>query len=400
MVSAGVSSLGQGRNIESQNEKMAQLNRSGLTPKELSELLVPVLPPGVDPTKMQLAYGRRAVPKLISELGSQELLVRQKSLVFLANLCHTPENVSQALSEGIVTRLTAMLTEKDLTIKQKTTECLSIIAGHAVGRASLVENNTLLALSRLVRIVMESSKNSTRLTKLFRLQFNDENDLVRKNLHDVFTKLTTQEAGVQNLLMYNLLTPLVKKLPNERMDIQVMILDTLYQCIRLGREPWMPKEAIDSDAMTVFTQILKTEPVPETRVAAARCVMMLSFYPAGKQLAVKGDTVNVLIKMLNDRKAAVRAAAAGALMSITIDCEAKRIMVRENAVAMLMELLDDKNESVLLNVVKTITNVAEDYRGRFQLHGCLKKLDALQQSKNTQLASAAKIASAVITWRP
>ncbi|KAJ3105775.1 Radial spoke head 14 [Phlyctochytrium planicorne] len=316
--------------------RIKDMNKSGLTPKELSELLVAKLPPGVDPTKMQLAY-------------------------------------------GIVEKLTLMLNETDLTIKQKATECLSIIAGHAVGRASLVENNTLTALSKL---------------------FKDENDLVRKNLHEVFYKLTTQQSGVENLLMFNLMGPLVKKLPDERMDIQVMILDTLYQCIRLGREPWMPKEAIDSDAMTVFTHILKTESVPETKVAAARCVMMFSFYPQGKQLAVKGDTVNILIKMLSERKASVRAATAGALMSISIDCEAKRLLVRENAISVLMDLLDDINESVLLNVVKTITNVAEDYRGRFQLHGCLKKLDNLQQSPNRQLAEAARKAIAVITWRP
>ncbi|KAI8850944.1 armadillo-type protein [Chytridium lagenaria] len=359
--------------------RLKEMNSSGLSPKELSQLLVAQIPPGVDPTKMQLAYGRRAVPKLVSEVEDFSLSVRQKSLVFLANLFHNPENVSQGLQEGIVPKLTRMLIEQDLTIKQKSTECLSIIAGHAVGRANLVENNTLLALSRL---------------------FDDENDLVRKNLHEVFVKITTQQAGVQNLLVYSLLTPLVQKLPQERMDIQVMILDTLYQCIRLGTEPWMPKEAIESDAMSVFTLLLKTEPVPDTRVAAARCVMMLSFYPQGKQIAVKGDTVNVLIRMLTDKKASVRAAAAGALMSITIDCEAKRILVRENAIGVLMELLDDGNESVLLNVVKTITNVAEDYRGRFQLHSCLKKLDGLQQSANRQLGDAAKKAIAVITWRP
>ncbi|KAJ3191218.1 Radial spoke head 14 [Irineochytrium annulatum] len=300
-------------------------NTCGLSPRELSQLLVPVLPPGVDPTKMQLAYGRGAVPKLVTELDSPALLDRQRSLVFLASLFHKPENVSQGLKEGIVPKLCVMLQEIDLTIKQKSTECLSIIAGHAVGRASLVENNTLTSLSKL---------------------FEDENDLVRSNLHEVFTKVTLQQSGVDNLLLFNLLQLLVQRLPQERMDIQVMILDTLYQCIRLGKEPWMPREAIASDAMGVWTALLRTEPVTEAKVATA------SFYPEGKQLAVKGDTVSVLIGMISDRKAEVRAAAAGALMSITIDCEAKRMMVRENAVTTLMELLEDKNESVLLNVVK------------------------------------------------
>jgi hypothetical protein len=75
--------------------------------------------------------------------------------------------------------------------------------------------------------------------------------------------------------MYNLLPQLVKRLPNERMDIQVSILNALYQCIRLGQEPFIPKEAVNADAMTVFTKLLKIECVTETKVAAARCIMML-----------------------------------------------------------------------------------------------------------------------------
>jgi hypothetical protein len=40
-------------------------NASGLSPAEINKLLVPTLPQGVDPTKMNLAYGRRAIPKLV-----------------------------------------------------------------------------------------------------------------------------------------------------------------------------------------------------------------------------------------------------------------------------------------------------------------------------------------------
>ena len=42
------------------------VNRSGLTPAEINRLLVPTLPVGVDPTKMKLAFGRRAIPKLVN----------------------------------------------------------------------------------------------------------------------------------------------------------------------------------------------------------------------------------------------------------------------------------------------------------------------------------------------
>ncbi|KAJ3235239.1 Radial spoke head 14 [Chytriomyces hyalinus] len=216
-----------------------------------------------------------------------------------------------------------------------------------------------------------------------------------------FVKITVQESGVLSFLAMGLFEPLVARVPEERMDIQIMILETLYQCIRLGGAPYIPDEPIKCDAMGVFTRILKKELVADTRVAAAKCIMMLSFYKICKTLACAGDTTTILIAMLNDSKSEVRSAAAGALMSITIDCEAKKFVVRENAVGTLMELLDDTNETVLLNVIKVITNVAEDYRGRFELHACVKRLEGFANtSKNDQIREVARRAIQVITWRP
>ncbi|KAJ3355823.1 hypothetical protein HDU83_002471 [Entophlyctis luteolus] len=183
-------------------------------------------------------------------------------------------------------------------------------------------------------------------------------------------------TSVMNLLEFRLLPVLVSRLPDERMDIQIMILDTLYNCLRLGGSKYMPEVPIQCDAMGAFTRILKKEVVADTRVAAAKCIMMLSFYKECKIQAYQGETTGILIDMLSDSKSPVRAAAAGALMAITIDVEAKKQLVRENAVNTLIRLLDDTNESVLLNVIKVITNVAEDYRGRFELHSCIKTVSA------------------------
>ncbi|KAJ3066367.1 Radial spoke head 14, partial [Rhizoclosmatium hyalinum] len=329
-----------------------EINRSGLTPLEASRLLVPTLPPDVDPTKMQLAYGRRAIPKLVTEIPAADLLKQQRSLVFLAELLHDPLNIAQALKQDIVKLCLELIKSPDLTIRQKSTECLAILSTHAIGRSVLVSHDALMHLSIL---------------------FHDPCDLTRSNMHRVFEMVTSQEAGVLNLLHFALLPQLVKRLPEERMDIQIMILNTLYNCIRMGGMQYMPDEPIKCDAMGAFTKILKKEVVADTRVAAAKCIMMLSFYKVCKVIACQTETTGILIHMLSDRKSAVRAAAAGALMSITIDCEAKKFVVRENAINVLMNLLEDANESVVLNVIKVITNVAEDYRGRFELHSCVKK---------------------------
>jgi hypothetical protein len=84
--------------------------------------------------------------------------------------------------------------------------------------------------------------------------------------------------------------------------------------------------------------------------------------------------MSTLIALLNNAKAPVRAAAAGALMSISIFNDAKRLLVRENGLKLLIKLLDDEYYLVQLNAIKTITNCAEDYRGRFLLHQSLDKV--------------------------
>lgn len=92
------------------------------------------------------------------------------------------------------------------------------------------------------------------------------------------------------------------------------------------------------------------------------------------------NTITTLISLLGHDQSPVRAAAAGALMryerlnSISIDCDAKKVLVRENLIQVLGQLLSDENELVQLNAIKTITNCAEDYRGRFQLHQSIEKV--------------------------
>ncbi|KAJ3165122.1 Radial spoke head 14 [Geranomyces variabilis] len=359
----------------------ATTNGEGFAPHELAALRAPTVPPGVDPTKQQLAYGRRAVPKLIETLISprSSLFQQQQSLCFLADLFHRPENISQGLEEAIVPKLAALLPSADLTIRQKSSECLTIIAGHAVGRAGIVEAGVLTQLSE---------------------RFDDPDILVRRNVHETLERVTLDSSGALSVLEQKLFAPLIAKLPYETLDVQIHVLGTCYNCIRLGQRPLIPAAAVDCSAMEVFTKMLRVGCASEVLVGVGRCIMAFSDYHEGKRLAVHNDTVVVLLALLHHRRSEVRAAVAGALMSITIDVEGKRLVVRGNSLQVLSSLLKDRNELVLLNVVKTITNCAEDYRGRFQLHGCIKQLETITESPNTQLAEAAKRAIEVITWRP
>ncbi|KAI9104823.1 armadillo-type protein [Phlyctochytrium arcticum] len=352
-----------------------------VTPDVVASARAMAKPEAMDPTKAQLAYGRRAVPKLISNLDPSlcTLPELQHTLILLADLLHTPTNIAQALSHDLVVKLGNMVDHEDVTVRQQSTEGLRVVAGHAIGRQAIVDCGTLVPLSKL---------------------FDDKDALVRRHVHHIFSLVTTHSSGVTSLLHSQLFQPLVDHLPFESLDVQRHILDTCYNCIRLGRPPFMPRDAVEGGAMAALTKLLGVGSVTDIAKRGAECVMVLSHFAEGKRLAVSSGTVSVLIDLLHHKHASVRAAAAGALMAITIDVEAKRMVVRENALPVLMDLIKDKNELVVLNSVKVITNCAEDYRGRFQLHSCIKQLQVLYESSNAQLAQAAKRAVEVISWRP
>ena len=80
--------------------------------------------------------------------------------------------------------------------------------------------------------------------------------------------------GVESLMAFSLIPILIKKLSKERYDIQIFILQTLYNCIRLGKEPLNPGDAIKSNALQEFNILLKSS-ITDIKVWACKCIMVL-----------------------------------------------------------------------------------------------------------------------------
>ncbi|KAJ3010588.1 Radial spoke head 14 [Thoreauomyces humboldtii] len=227
-----------------------------LTAKELAALRAPTVPENVDPTKQQLAYGRRGVPKLIEALSGPRstLFGQQQALCFLAELFHRPEHISLGLDEGIVEKLGGMIGNDDLTVRQKSSECLRIISGHAVGRAGIIGG---LRLHHLLT------------------RFDDADVLVRRDVHETLSRVTLDAEGAQAVLQQQLFAPLIAKLPYETLDVQIHILGACYNCIRHGQPPLIPAAAITCGAMEVFTKMLRVGCASEVLVGVGKCVMAL-----------------------------------------------------------------------------------------------------------------------------
>lgn len=112
--------------------------------------------------------------------------------------------------------------------------------------------------------------------------------LTRRNIHETLTGVTKLREGivrierrfiyflgVQIIFEYNLFNKLCEKIRVERLDIQVSILKTCYNCIRMGETTYMPATAIECKALEIFSEVAKNSKIVEVQVAACECIMML-----------------------------------------------------------------------------------------------------------------------------
>jgi hypothetical protein len=77
------------------------------------------------------------------------------------------------------------------------------------------------------------------------------------------------------VLEFRLFDRFCQKAKSERLDIQVFVLKTCYNCIRLGDTVSMPAVAITSKALETFSHVASASKVEEVQVAACECIMML-----------------------------------------------------------------------------------------------------------------------------
>lgn len=330
-------------------------------------------PPQIDPTRTPLAYGDRALPRLNRELQDNTLLTRQRAVMSLCDYLHDPEHIAAALREGIASSLKKLLADSDLTVRQKSTECLYVIAGHAIGRDAFLENGIVMPLSSL---------------------FDDNEDIARKNAHQAIEMISETPQGAEGIVNARLVPKLVQKLRTEQDEIKALILDTLHFCLLVSTT-----DALAHQGMEVFTDLLSHESAL-LRAKAARDIMDLSVPLEGKDKAVEVKCVVILTNLLNDQDTDVRAKAAGALMTITITTKGKYTALDAGAIMPLVELVDDPTSEVRLNALKTLTCLAEAPEGRKLLLDHVDKIQAHCEDPIPAVVKAATIAVSVITWQP
>uniref|UniRef100_A0A8C9MJW3 Radial spoke head 14 homolog n=1 Tax=Serinus canaria TaxID=9135 RepID=A0A8C9MJW3_SERCA len=329
------------------------------------------LPPDIDPTKAALAFGRRALPKLNEELQSPELLTQQRALVALCDLVHDPEKVYQAIALG---NLKALLVHQDQTVRQKTTEVLSIMALHSIGR--WVQFQSLQIISALTGLL------------------DDPVDICRKNTHQIFDMLAKLPEGAGGVLQAGLIPPLVLKLKTELDEIQELILGTLSNCLRVE-----VSEALAAGAVAVLKEKL-SHPSTAIRSKAAWVLLEISSHAEGKIAVCEEEVIPVLLSLLEEAQPEVQVNSTGALMFALVTPQGRSSAMGAAAIPPLLTLVAEETSKARLNAIKALTLLAELPEGRQTL---LEHRDTFQRcldDPSEAVQRAAEIAITVIDWKP
>ena len=291
----------------------------------------------------------------------------------LCDHLHDPEHIAEALREGIAKSLKILLEDGDDTVRHRATECLYIIATHAIGREAFLCQEIIVPLSKL---------------------FDDKEDIVRKNAHKAVEMVAEMPVGAEGVVNCNLIATLVGKLPTEHDEIKNLILDTLHFCLMVDTE-----QALKARGMEIFTDLL-THELDVIRGKAARDIMDLSMPRDGKDKAVEVKCVPILVNLLQDVNPDVRANAAGALMTITITTKGKYTALEAGAIDPLVELVDDPHSEVRANALKCLTCLSEAPEGRSTLLKHVDKIELRTHDEIPAIRKAAETAVQVITWKP
>ncbi|KFP27140.1 Rhabdoid tumor deletion region protein 1, partial [Colius striatus] len=199
--------------------------------------------------------------------------------------------------------------------------------------------------------------------------------------------------GAADILHAGLIPLLVCKLKTELDEIQELILDTLSSCLCVE-----VSEALATDAITILKEKL-THSSAAIKSKAARVLLEIGTHPEGKAVVCE-DIIPVLVSLLEDTDPEVQASATGALMFATIRPQGRFSALGAEAIPPLLKLVAEETSKSRLSAIKTLTMLAEVPEGRRTL---LHHTDTFQQCLNDPseaVKRAAKIAIAVIKWKP
>ncbi|KAH9282760.1 Radial spoke head 14 -like protein [Echinococcus granulosus] len=331
-------------------------------------------PPNIDPTKASLAYGRLAVPRLERELGSGDLLTRQRAIRALCDYLHDPEHIAEAVHGGVISLLKRLLRDPDVPCRAMAAECFIVLNQHPIGRKAFIEAKVYDVMKLLFSLY--------------------EPDIVRLNAHRSIELVVLNPIYTQMLVKDDIVPLLIAYLENEFVEIKVLILDTLNKCLAIDTDA-----GLDANGICIFSKLLVHHD-STIRYKSVQAIFRLVANDRGKIQAIEKETVPRLIHLLLDMDPEVRASAAGALAFICVITRGRYECLSGDAIPNLLRCLLNQSTRVRVNALKALASIGEAPEGRRILQKSLEQIECLMGDESAAVRKHAKIAADVIKWKP
>jgi len=337
------------------------------------------MPERIPPTKIVEAFGRFKCTKLVEQVQSEFIDVRQNALQALYEEFRNPEVVHGCVEEGIIRILVEMCMSEDIETRIRASKALSMAANDANGRMAMIEEDVAPGLLNAL---------------------NDSMVDVRRNTYTALLCYCQMMPAVRQIVEAGYPPILVEKSLEEDNSVKPLVLELLTLSLKddNGLMAALSAEAVEG------CLDLCNSPIEDVRREAVRCLQRLCFAELAKVTAIRVDGIETLVQLLQDPNGEIRAAAAGSLMGITTVDEGKKAMVPAGGVPVMLTLLSDSQRLVKLNALKVIANIAAfpeirtEYRNN---EAFLRLLTFLEKGGADEIiAKHAAIAKRVVLWVP
>nr|CAD7578767.1 unnamed protein product [Timema californicum] len=331
--------------------------------------------PHVDVTRVKVAFGRWALPKLRRELHDEDPLIVSQAINSLADLIHDPEKSFEVIRLHFVPRLVDLMVHKDAFLRKRCAEIMTTLASQAVGREAILKNATVITNMAIT--------------------VHDDQPEIRLKASQAIEMIARTHQGTVILNNANFVPLLASKMMHEIDDIVLMILEHLLT------NEYVVGEAIDQGTMGLM-EVLMNRQRPDVVARAISCLQLLLMHPSGKKIAVTTNLTHGLKRTLFSEDREVHTMATAALMFITITTMGKKETLNVNIMDRLLELASDFNcKELQINCVKTLTNMAEAPEGRKKLlENYIPAIEAIRTLKNQDLERHISTLLDTVRWKP
>ena len=363
----------------------------------LEHLVSVQVKPNVQPVAedaLQLAYGAAKAPKLVSEICSPLLKLRQKALIQVIKTMATPKELEMLLAAGLVHALNTAAKDDDDIVRTSANLALAQAARYPGGQKAMLANGS-------IEVLIESDGAG----------IYSENEGVRAHALRAVLELAKNPDGCRALIQAYAVKVLIARISNEVPPLQGLALMALQQ-LMVQRDG--VAHAISEGAMAVIIPILSSQEQLAREKAALALGALTTEFPEKREAGP--SALQPLVTMLADEALSARHAASSALMSLTVENSVKELAIGAQVPEALDVALDEcvRNETLpegdrdklisalTVNLVQTIDQVAEHPKARryFKSKGTLRKLQQFETSSNIHVRKHTSKAIAQITWMP